>query len=144
MTSIRRATSEDLARIEELLARNSLPLDGVRETLPGFAVAENDERIVGAIAVEDCGDYGLLRSAVVDSSARGKGIGRQLVRHALDLARHNRMRALYLLTTTAEDYFPLFGFTRVDRDSVPEPIRQTGEFREACPASATVMKLDLS
>jgi amino-acid N-acetyltransferase len=54
------------------------------------------------------------------------------------------LRALYLLTTTAEHYFPRFGFTRVDRSAVPADIRATEEFRSACPASATVMARPLS
>ena len=47
--------------------------------------------------------------------------------------------ALFLLTTTAERYFPSFGFHEVARDAVPDDIKATAEFREACPASATVM-----
>jgi N-acetylglutamate synthase-like GNAT family acetyltransferase len=49
-------------------------------------------------------------------------------------------RALYLLTMTAEQYFPRFGFQPIDRDAVPAAVRATAEFREACPASATVMR----
>jgi amino-acid N-acetyltransferase len=49
------------------------------------------------------------------------------------------IRGLYLLTTTAERYFPSFGFREVPRDQVPDDVRETAEFRSACPASATVM-----
>jgi len=49
------------------------------------------------------------------------------------------LRALYLLTTTAERYFPSFGFTTVPRAEVPEQVKATEQFRESCPASATVM-----
>jgi amino-acid N-acetyltransferase len=48
-------------------------------------------------------------------------------------------RALYLLTTTAERYFPSFGFAPVARDVLPDAVRATSEFREACPASAVAM-----
>jgi amino-acid N-acetyltransferase len=142
--TIRAACTDDLARIEQLLAASALPLVGVREALSGFSIAEENGALLGVVAVENCGDYGLLRSAAVESSARSKGIGRRLVEQAIDNARMHRMKALYLLTTTAEKYFPLFGFQTVLRDSVPESIRSTVEFREACPASATVMKLDLT
>jgi N-acetylglutamate synthase-like GNAT family acetyltransferase len=49
-----------------------------------------------------------------------------------------------LLTTTAEAYFPSFGFTVTSRATVPDEIRATGEFRGACPESATVMCLTLA
>ena len=51
--------------------------------------------------------------------------------------------ALYLLTTTAQDWFPRFGFERVDRSSTPPEIAGSDEFAELCPASAVVMRLDL-
>ena len=49
------------------------------------------------------------------------------------------IRALYLLTTMAERYFPSFGFRQVGRESVPADLRATAEFQSACPASAVVM-----
>jgi amino-acid N-acetyltransferase len=106
-------------------------------------VAEEDGALIGVVGVERCGDYGLLRSAAVESNARNRGIGRKLVEQAISTAKANRLRSLYLLTTTAEEYFPTFGFEVTTRQDVPDPVRQTHEFREACPASATVMKLDL-
>ena len=48
-------------------------------------------------------------------------------------------KALYLLTTTAESYFPSFGFAPTSREAVPEDVRATAEFQGACPASAAVM-----
>jgi len=140
---IRRASAADLGRIERLLIADSLPLEGVAQALPGFVVAEDGENIVGAVAVESCGEYGLLRSAVVDANARNHGIGRQLVERAIDSARRQNLKGLYLLTTTAENYFPLFGFEVTNREDAPDSIRQTSEFTSACPASATLMKLDL-
>jgi amino-acid N-acetyltransferase len=140
---IRAARDRDLEQIERLLVAESLPLDGVAEALPGFLVAEENESIVGAVAIESCGEYGLLRSAAVHGTARNRGIGRQLVERAIDSARKNDVRGLYLLTTTAENYFPQFGFEVTDREDAPDSIRQTTEFTTACPASATLMKLDV-
>jgi len=53
------------------------------------------------------------------------------------------MRALYLLTTTAEEYFPSFGFEKVERSSVPAELNDSAELKGACPASATVMRRGL-
>jgi amino-acid N-acetyltransferase len=141
---VRRATPSDLTEIERLLTASNLPVDSVAGALDGFLVAEHEGRLVGVVGVEGCGEYGLLRSTAVDPVWRGRGLGRQLVERAIAEAEARGLDALYLLTTTAERYFPSFGFSRTTRDAVPEPVRQTSEFQVACPASATVMTLDLT
>ena len=141
--TIRRATPNDWARVAELLVSASLPLDGAREHASEFIVAERDGVLVGCAAVERYGIAGLLRSVAVAPSERGKGTGAALVAGCLDAARANGITTVVLLTTTAEDYFPRFGFERTDRSVVPEEVRESAEFRGACPASATVMQLVL-
>ena len=47
---------------------------------------------------------------------------------------------MYLLTTTAERYFPRFAFKRITREDVPDSLQASVEFRDACPASAVVMR----
>jgi amino-acid N-acetyltransferase len=141
--SIRSAVDADLPSITSLLAANELPIEGVTEALRGFLVAEADNRIIGVVGMEYCGSYGLLRSTAVDAVWRGQGAARRLVERVIDEARTRGIRAVYLLTTTAEHYFPSLGFATVSRDTMPEPIRQTREFRGACPASAVAMTLSL-
>jgi amino-acid N-acetyltransferase len=70
---------------------------------------------------------------------RSHGLGRALVTRVISDAEARGIRALYLLTTTAERYFPSFGFQQIARDEVPADVRGTAEFQSACPASATVM-----
>ena len=45
----------------------------------------------------------------------------------------------FLLTLTAEGWFPRFGFTPVPCDAVSPPVLASAEFQGACPDSATVM-----
>lgn len=141
--TLRPATSGDLAAVERLLVASGLPTDGVAEALCNFIVAESGERIVGVVGLEMCCEHGLLRSTAVASDWQGRGLGRQLVERIIAEAESRGVDALYLLTTTAERYFPSFGFVRTTRESVPEPVRETTEFTSACPASATVMCLTL-
>ncbi len=140
---VRSATPADYVAIERLLAANALPLDGVSDALAGFFVAESGEAIVGVTGVEYRGRFGLLRSAAVDAPWRGFGVGRALVERAIAEAKARALDALYLLTTTAEGYFPSFGFVPATRESVPAALRETSEFQGACPASAAVMVLTL-
>lgn len=143
VAAIRRAAPGDLAGIERLLVASHLTTDGVADALRGFFVAEHDGELVGVVGVEECCEYGLLRSTAVSPEWRSRGLGRQLVQRAIADSEANGVQALYLLTTTAEQYFPSFGFAKTTRDSVPAAVRRTDEFTSACPASATVMVRDL-
>ena len=136
---LRPARAGDLAAVERLLESAQLPLDGVREALSTFIVAEVGTDIVGVAGLEMCCDNALLRSVAVDETWRSRGLGRALVTRTISEAEARGINALYLLTTTADRYFPTFGFHTIARDAVPEDIRATAEFREACPDSATVM-----
>jgi amino-acid N-acetyltransferase len=138
-TELRPATGADLGQIEQLLTSNGLPLDGVAEALSAFVVADDGNDIVGVAGLEVCCDNGLLRSVAVADGWRSRGLGRALVTRVISDAEARGIHALYLLTTTAERYFPSFGFRTIARDEVPEDIRSTKEFQGACPASATVM-----
>jgi amino-acid N-acetyltransferase len=136
---LRPAQPADLPAIERLLIAASLPLSGVARSLPGFVVAEAGSAIVGTAAIEVCCDNALLRSVAVAPEWRSHGLGRALVTRAIAEAEARGIRALYLLTTTAEQYFPSFGFREISRNDVPEPVRLTEEFQTACPATAVVM-----
>lgn len=143
--ALRVAIDSDLPAIEQLLASSGLPTAGVGEALRGFVVAECNKEIVGVVGLEMCCDeYALLRSTAVAPDWRGTGLGRRLVTHAIAEAESRGIKALYLLTTTAERYFPSFGFVKTQREAVPDEVKRSVEFREACPASATVMTLELA
>jgi amino-acid N-acetyltransferase len=142
--TIRAATTQDLAAVESALRSSDLPLDGLHEQFgEGYAVAESGGQVIGVEGIEVYGRDGLLRSAAVVSAWRGKGVGDALTRDRIEWARRRGLRSLYLLTTTAGDYFPRFGFERVDRDAAPPAVRHSREFAEACPSTALFMTLSL-
>ena len=143
-TRIQRASEADLVSIVALISQAGLPIDGLADHLDTAVVASRGDRVIACTALEIYPDGALLRSVAVAPEARGEGLGQQMVRAALDLARQKGIAAVYLLTTTAEGFFPRFGFRRVSRDDVPEGVRTSIEFRSACPASATAMALRLS
>jgi len=137
---LRNASSADLEAVFGLLDRSGLPRAGVADNFSEFLVAEAGGRLVGVVGLELYGQSALLRSAAVEESWRGSGMGRVLVERALDLARERGVDDVYLLTTTAEHYFPKFGFICVRRDQVAQGVLASEEFKTACPASATVMR----
>jgi amino-acid N-acetyltransferase len=140
---LRTAAKEDLPEVLALLERAGLPTAGVAESFSHFIVAESESKLVGVVGLELYHGSALLRSAAVEESWRGSGVGKVLVERALDVARERRIEDVYLLTTTAEQYFPRFGFTCVCRDDVADEVRASIEFRTACPASAVAMQKSL-
>lgn len=142
--TIRSARADDLAAVRALLRAAHLPLDGLDEQFgDGYAVAESAGTVIGAEGIETYDDAGLLRSAVVADAWRGRGIGDALTRDRLEWARSRGLREIYLLTTTAADYFPRHGFSRVSRATAPAVVQRSHEFAEACPQSAVAMRLVL-
>lgn len=137
---LRGAASADRPAIENLLSRLELPVAGVAEWIEHFWVAESAGSVVGVAGVELYGEGALLRSVAVDPGWRSSGLGRTLVDRALAAAKNSGARDVFLLTTTAERYFPRLGFEGTSRDLVPARVQQSVEFREACPASAIVMR----
>lgn len=140
---LRSAEPADLPAVLSLLERSRLPAAGVADSFAHFLVAEGAGKVMGVVGIELYGESALLRSVAVEESWRGTGVGRTLVERALDLARERGIQDIYLLTTTAEHYFPKFGFTCVCRDDVAGGVRSSVEFQTACPASATVMRKTL-
>ncbi|MFL9888278.1 arsenic resistance N-acetyltransferase ArsN2 [Paraburkholderia agricolaris] len=139
---IRAARSEDLDAIKALLEGNGLPAtDVTHDLLPDFSVAEDaDGLVVGSVGLERFGTSALLRSLAVAQSARGLGLGHNLAVHAEGVARAASMSELWLLTTTAVEFFQRAGYTVVNRNSASEELLASTQFSQLCPASAVCMK----
>ena len=142
--AIHLAATADYDGIAALLDAERLPLAGLKDHFDQMLVARDGSRIVGCAALEVYQDGALLRSVAVDAAHRGTGLGSELTRAALQRAREHDAAAVYLLTTTAERFFPRFGFEVIDRADVPESVRRSAEFSGACPSSAIVMRTSLT
>lgn len=137
---IRPATPDDFRAILTLLDEASLPTQDLGNTRPvHFWVAENGGRIAGAGGLEQHGDAGLLRSLVVAHAARGTGLGIALVETIEDAAAAMGISRLVLLTRTARSFFEHRGYSVIPRESAPEGVRSSAEFRVFCPAPAVCM-----
>ena len=140
---IESARPADAADMLALVAQNGLPTDGLNDHLASAVVAREDGRIVGTAALELYSDGALLRSVAVCAAQRGRGLGHQLTEAAIALARDRAAPAIYLLTTTAERFFPRLGFEPIARADVPPRVRTSVEFTSACPSTAIVMRKSL-
>lgn len=147
----RSATPADGDAILALLRASKLPVDGVRDLLDAepspFIVAldnASDDSLLAVAGVERCESNALLRSVAVRNDALGRGLGIAIVNRAIEFAESRSVRALYLLTEAAGDFFPRFGFTNVARIDVPRDIAATHEFSSDCCSCALVMMRPLS
>jgi amino-acid N-acetyltransferase len=138
------ARAHDLEAVLDLLRRAGLPATGVAEQFGHFLVVREDADLVGACGIEVCGADGLLRSVAVDSDFRGAGVGTALARAAEELARKLGLKNLYLLTTSAREFFARLGYVEAPRQEVPPGIRAMEEFRSLCPESAHCMRKRLA
>jgi arsenate reductase (thioredoxin) len=133
------ATEQDVPAMASILVDADLPTEGLRDHLATALVARDGASVVATAAVELYGDAALLRSVAVARAARGHGLGGHIVQAALDRAHRRGAGSVYLLTTTAADFFARLGFRSVSRSAVPPAVRASAEFTRLCPESATVM-----
>ena len=138
------AAMGDLPDIVALLESSELPVAGIERHVATMLVARDGGTIVGCAAVEIYGAAGLLRSVAVAHGRRGTGLGQRLTVAALELARARGVANVYLLTTTAGDFFPRFGFAPIARAEMDPALAPSEELRGACPASAVAMRAPLS
>lgn len=142
--TLERADGDSLAYVETLLERNDLPSRDVRTKPDAFYVGYDGDERIGIGGFERRGTHGLLRSVVVDRSKRGAGYGTALCDALEAEAASDGLDALYLLTTTASGFFADRGYEEIRRSEAPTAVRETTEFDELCPTTATCMRKHLS
>ena len=134
--------SEDLSGVTALLKDCGLPTDDLSSVnLVNFeqAVAAQG-RIVGLAGFDRAVGDALLRSLAVAPDWRGRGLGKALVAQRAAAAKRAGVSCLYLLTTSAADYFRRLGYVDVPRADVPATIGAHAQFRSLCPASAVCLE----
>lgn len=134
----------DIPALFVILERSRLPTDGLRDHLPTVLVAKEHGSVIGSAALECYGTVALLRSVAVVAAKRGHGLGERLTRAALDLAQAQGITEVYLLTETAQNFFPRFGFQAIPRQAVAQAIHQSVEWQAVCPETAQAMVVKLS
>lgn len=139
------AKAEDLPAVIALIQAAELPTAGIAEFFPtGYAVIHDQGELLAVAGLESHGEFGLLRSVAVIPSRRSSGLGRLLIEDRLRTARAQKLRAVYLLTTTAPDYFRRLGFRDSPRKEAPAELQQSSEFTTVCPASAACLAIAMS
>jgi amino-acid N-acetyltransferase len=126
---IRKASVNDVDAIIELVnhyAKKGLLLRKsafkVYSKLQTYLVAQTDERMVGCVSlVVLWKDLAEICSLAVDENHAGKGIGKKLVAHCIEIAKKLEVSQLIALTYQ-DDFFKKLGFHYVDKDSFPRKL----------------------
>ena len=124
------------------LKENGLPTSDI-DTSKHFFLLTHGGRVAATGGLEFFEDCGLLRSVTVKKELRKTGLGRMVNEELEKISRQNGVRSLYLLTTSAKEFFEKLGYLEIHRSHVPPAIRNTAEFSSLCPCSATLMKKTL-
>jgi amino-acid N-acetyltransferase len=146
---IRDGSAADWPAVLHLLSAEGLPTTDLNaKSLTGFLLETEGEtvaeKINGAVAIESFGETGLLRSLVVDKSARSAGCGSRLIRAIEQKALASGIAELWLLTIDAEQYFAASGYRRASREATPAAHSGTAAFSSLCPCSAALMMKSLA
>lgn len=132
----------DIDFIIEKLRENKLPTEDIIYKIKSLYIVEECDKKIGIVGLEVLDEFGLMRSlCVIDSALRNKGYGRKMVSLIIELSKSKKIKELYLLTTTAEQFFSKLNFIKINRNEVPEKIKQIEEFNSLCPSIAVCMKI---
>jgi N-acetylglutamate synthase-like GNAT family acetyltransferase len=133
------AIPADSGELRHALMAARLPIDDLEEQGRQFFRFSLDGATIGFGGLETHGKHVLLRSIVVLSQYRARGLGRTLTQALLARAGGNGATTAYLLTDTAEAFFRQAGFERMERTDAPAAILATRQAATICPASAALM-----
>lgn len=127
--TIRTATVLDVDQIVNLIntfASKGLMLSKtpykVFSSIQNFIVAEKEKKVIGCVALSVIWkDLCEVCSLAVNEEYRGKGIGRLLVKKALEKAKKLKIPKAIALTYQ-DKFFEKMGFHRVDKDQFPRKL----------------------
>jgi amino-acid N-acetyltransferase len=136
---IRSARQSDLEAILALARSCDLLQEGIAEAVEHFSLATAGGRLIGVCGLEAYDDVGLLRTLGVEPAHRRRGLGQRLVETTLRRGGVEGLRTIYLLTTTAWEFFAHLGFEDAPRAAAPNAIQKSWEFASGCPSSARLM-----
>lgn len=125
--------------LRSALIAAGLPTEDIENQGAQFFRFSVDGRSVAYGGLEKHGCNVLLRSLVVLPQEQGKGFGKAAVDWLLNEARTEGATGIFLLTSSAEEYFKRFGFGVITREGAPYSIRSTKQAAALCPATATLM-----
>lgn len=129
--------------LEGLVDLCQLPSDDLYNPDLQFFGIKRAGKLVAVIGLESYESVALLRSLAVLPDYRGLGLARRLVKFMETQAAEQGVQELYLLTTTASNFFRALAYQLAERTTAPDCIQQTAQLTGLCPASAQLLMKQL-
>ncbi len=130
----------ELNDVVPLLTECGLPVSDISPSqLQQFFGMRSKTGLVAVVGLELYGSVGLLRSLAVSPSHRGQGLAHELVAFAEKVAASQGVNTLFLLTTTASDFFSKLGYVPASRANAPQAIQDSSQFSNLCPSSSSFL-----
>ncbi|MDQ0207052.1 GNAT family N-acetyltransferase [Alkalicoccobacillus murimartini] len=140
----RQAQDRDLLYVQRLLARAGLREDDTSNITNIFLVAETiDNEIVGIIGLEPSGDYGLLRSLVLETDYFTPAKGMGFLEAALAYGRKLQLNEVFLITKQAGAFFEQLQFRPIKQIDVPNEIQRLSHFQQFENQDVTIFACEL-
>lgn len=89
-----------------------------------FWVAQEDQRVLGVMGIQDKGEVALVRHAYVSPAVQRKGVGRSLLRHLESLTDKPVLIGTWAAATWAIDFYVRNGFTVVSQKEKDRLLRK--------------------
>lgn len=144
MSSLAAITLNQRNSVKSLLSAAGLPDQDIDNPSIELWAYNDGEALQAAVGLEVFDEVALLRSLVVSPKQQGRGIGQTMLRAIESHALARGIGELWLLTTTAPEFFARHGYQRAERQRAPSAIQHSQEFRSLCPASAVCMRKSLA
>ncbi len=127
MISYKRAKLKDVTSMQELvlpevktgkiLFRSN---DEIATNIRSYTLCFKDEKLIGFVALHiHADDLGEVRSLIVSEDARGKGVGKELVKRTLIEGRELGVVKIFTLTYERV-FFEKLSFIEIPKESLPE------------------------
>ncbi len=128
LNTLRNTSIEDVGGIlkllrpleeEGILVRRSREL--LEQEIERFVVLEHDHRIVGCAALYPFPDEAAAELAclAVEKQSRDHGYGEAILNHMIDIAKSQKLKKLFVLTTRTAHWFIERGFVESDVSALP-------------------------
>ncbi len=94
--------------------------DEIATNIRSYIVAKENDKLLGYGALHiHTSELAEVRSLVIDSNSRGKGIGGELVKKLLEEGKELGIKRVFTLTYQKE-FFEKLGFLEIEKESLPE------------------------
>ena len=143
MLEIKKLRDEEREGLEHLLRSDQLCFNDINAQGVHLYGVSLKEKLIGYFGYEHFANQALFRSMIVVPEAKNKGYGSLIWHNAKEKLQDEGVNEVYLLTNTAAPFFAKQGFVEIARESAPEAILATNEFKEFSPADSICMKINL-